>query len=174
MNFLDLTLPIFEGMPVYPGDPEVELEQVQTFEKDEWNMKRIHMNGHDGTHVNTPIHCTKNGKTLDDYTIEDFCGACLLYKEPTDLNMDKGLIFADQNITMELAKAIIKAGPPFIGLSSAFEFDEEVEKYLLENEIICFERIANTEKLPQSFYFHGAPLSIVKGDGSPIRAYAVF
>ena len=74
---------------------------------------------------------------------------------------------------MELAKIIVEKKPKFVGLSSNFEFDEEVERFLLENEIICFERFANTEKLPKRFFFHGAPLKIKNGDGSPIRAYAI-
>ena len=73
---------------------------------------------------------------------------------------------------MDLAQVIVKKRPPFIGLSSEFEIDEDVEKNLLKNDIICFERLANTENLPKSFFFHGAPLKIKEGDGSPVRAYA--
>ncbi len=56
MKIIDLTVPIYTGMPVYPGDPEVDIEQVQTVENDEWNMKRLHICSHDGTHINAPSH----------------------------------------------------------------------------------------------------------------------
>ena len=56
-------------MSVYPGDPEVDIEQLQTIDKDGWNMKRIHISSHDGTHVNAPIHCSEDGKSLDDYEV---------------------------------------------------------------------------------------------------------
>lgn len=173
MKVIDLTLPIYKGMPVYPGDPEVEIEQVHTFEAGGWNMKRLHINGHDGTHVNASIHCTSDGKTLDDYTIEEFCGDCVLYEELEDIQSNHGVIFTKQNINMELAEIIVERRPTFVGQSAEFEFDEAVEQFLLQNDIICFERLANTEKLPKKFFFHGVPLAIKEGDGSPIRAYAV-
>lgn len=174
MNIIDLTLSIHNGMPVYPGDPEVSIEQLQILKKDGWNMKRIHMNGHDGTHVNVPVHCKDDGKTLDDYKIEDFYGVCVIYDDISDIKPEQGVIFTNNNITMELAKKIVKRKPKFIGLSSVFEVDEEIEKYILKNDIVFFEHLANTDKLPKKFIFHGVPLRIKKGDGSPIRAYAIF
>ncbi len=173
MKFIDLTLPMYSGMLVYPGDPEVEIEQLQTLEKDGWNMKRFHINGHDGTHVNVPVHCKSNGKTLDDYKIQDFCGDCVIYKTPQDINSDQGVIFTQQ-INMELAQIIVEKCPKFIGLSFKFEMDITVEKFLLQSDILCFEQLANTERLPPKFFFHGTPLKIKKGDGSPIRAYAIY
>jgi len=172
MKIIDLTLPLFSGMPVYPGDPEVEIQQLQTLGKDGWNMKRVHINGHDGTHVNVPQHCKNDGKTLDDYEIQDFCGECVLYETLEDIQSDQGVIFR-QEITMDLAQVIVKKKPPFMGLSSEFEINEGVEKILLQNNILCFERLANTGNLPKKFFFHGAPLKIKEGDGSPVRAYAI-
>lgn len=172
MKIIDLTLPIYSGMPVYPGDPEAKIEPLQTLEKDGWNMKRLHINSHDGTHVNTPIHCQKEGKTLDNYSLKDFCGECILYNSSEDIHSDTGVIFTQQ-ITMDLAKKIVEKTPPFIGISAEFEIYETVEKFLLQNDILCFERLANTSQLPKRFFFHGAPLKIKKGDGSPVRAYAI-
>lgn len=79
MKIIDLTLPIQTGMPVYPGDPEASIELIQTVEKDGWNMRRIQMNSHDGTHVNAPVHAFSGEKTLDDYSLESFCGKACIY-----------------------------------------------------------------------------------------------
>ncbi len=174
MKIIDLTLPIFEGMQLYPGDPEIHIEQIFTIENEGWNMKRFHMNGHDGTHVNVPIHCKKEGKTLNDYNIQDFCGECTLFEDLQDIIPSKGVIFAHMNITREMAEVIIARKSRFVGLSSDFEFNEHVEKFLLNNDILCFEKLANTKKLPKQFFFHGAPLKIQDGDGSPVRAYAIY
>ena len=170
MKIIDLTLQIHEGMSVYPGDPKVEIAQIQTLNKHGWNMKRIHINGHDGTHVNMPIHCVKNGKTLDDFKIENFCGDCVLYNDDLDIQKDVGVIFKKQ-INMRIAELIVKIKPKFVGLS--IEIDEELEKYLLKHEIILFERLINVDKLPSKFIFYGVPLTIKNGDGSPIRAFAI-
>lgn len=160
-------------MPVFPGDPEVVIEQQQTFEKDGWNMKRVNINLHDGTHLNVPIHGTKEGRILDSYSIEDFIGKCTIYKKAEDIQNGIGIIFSDQNINLDIAKIIIKNKPKFVGLSSKFEFDVDIEKLLLEKGIISFERLSNTNKLPSEFTFYGVPLKIKDGDGSPVRAFAI-
>ena len=173
MQVIDLSQPLFGGMDVYPGDPEVVIKQQQTFKKDGWNMKRLQVNLHDGTHVNVPIHGTKNGHTLDFYKVTDFIGKCKIYRNLDDIQKGIGIIFTKQNIDWEMAKIITEKNPKFVGLSARFEFDEEIERYLLEQGIISFERLTNIEKLPDEFTFYGVPLKIKDGDGSPIRAFAI-
>ena len=160
-------------MPVYPGDLEASVNLIQTLRKDGWNMHRIEMNAHDGTHVNVQIHGVENGKSLDDYPLERFCGPARIYNPLIQMNKDEGIIFRDQNLDKEIAKRIKTAKPRFVGLSSKFEFDVDIEKDLLNEDIILFERIANTEHLPETFYFYAMPLKIKEGDGSPVRAFAV-
>lgn len=173
MKIIDLTLPMHTGMPVYPGDPEASIELIQTIENDEWNMRRIQINSHDGTHVNAPIHCVTKGKTLDDYSLEAFIGPAKIYKEGRNIDSDTGVIFRDHNIDRQLADWILEKRPHFVGLSSEYEVDTDIEKEFLANDIILFERLANTESLPDEFTFYGVPLKIKEGDGSPVRAFAV-
>ncbi|MDA9129055.1 cyclase family protein [Candidatus Gracilibacteria bacterium] len=173
MKIIDLSGEIYSGMPVFPGDPDVQIDQECTIENDEWNMKRIHINSHDSTHVNVPIHSKTGGKALDEYRINDFIGVARMYSSDEDIRSDEGLIFHEIDITWEVAQKIIDVNCPFIGLPSKFEFDIEIEKFLLKHDIISFERLENTHMLPKKFFFHGAPLKIREGDGSPVRAYAV-
>ena len=173
MKIIDLSLEISNDLPVYPGDPAVNIEQIQKYEKDGWNMKRLHINGHDGTHVNMPIHGLSVGKSLEDYKLEDFIGETVLFETIEDIKPGVGLIVAKQNIDMELAQIIADKRPKFVGLASKFEMDVNVEKFFFENDILVFEKIANTKQLPKRFIFHDVPLKIKEGDGSPIRAYAI-
>jgi kynurenine formamidase len=123
--------------------------------------------------VNVPLHATAAGKNLDDYDLGVFMGESVLYESDADIKPGVGLIFHETDISWEIAKSVVAIGPSFIGLPAKFEFDIAIERWLLERDVISFERLINTEQLPKSFYFHGAPLKVVKGDGSPIRAYAV-
>jgi len=169
-RIIDLTRPIFSGMPVYPGDPDVEIEQHETLESNGWNMKRIHMNGHDGTHVNVPIHAVAGGKTLDDYDVTDFYGPCVMYETRDDIQKDVGVIFPYEP-NEDMVEKLLEVRPLFVGCVE--EIDELVEKRLLEHKIIVFERLVHTELLPKHFTFYGVPLRIKDGDGSPVRAFAV-
>ena len=174
MKTIDLSTQLHTGMPVFPWDLEVSIETIQTIENDDWNMKRIQINSHDGTHVNVPIHSKTWGKTLDDYSIDHFIWPARLYESYDDIQPGVWIIFDKINITMEIAKKIIEIRPSFIRLPSKFEFDLNIERYLLEHDIISFERLENTDQLPKSFMFYWVPLKIQHWDGSPVRAFAVY
>ena len=137
-------------------------------------MTRFTLNTHDATHVNAPIHSKKWGKTLDDYTLDDFMGEAITFEKLEDIQTGIWIIFWKENISQDIAKVIVKVRPKFVWLSSSFEFDLEVEKYLLENDIISFERLENTHLLPKKYMFYWIPLKIKDGDGSPVRAFAQF
>jgi len=172
MKIIDLTLPLYNGMPVYPGDLEIEIELIQNFKETAWNMRRIHMNLHDGTHINLPIHGLAEGKSLNDYEVDDFIGESYLYENDQSIKKDKGIIF-NQDITWENAHKIAEIRPKFVGSWAKNDIDIDIEKYFFEKDILIFERLTNTDKLPKKFIFHGVPLNIRDADGSPIRAYAI-
>ncbi len=174
MKVIDLTLPLYTGMSVYPGDPEASIELIQTIAKDGWNMRRIQINSHDGTHVNVQVHGVEASKTLDEYPLERFCGRARIYNPSVPINSEEGIIFRDQNIDMKIAEKIKTSRPRFVGLSSDFEFKLDIERDLLKEDIVSFERLANLDQLPDIFEFYGVPLKIRGGDGSPVRAFAIF
>lgn len=159
-------------MPVYPGDPEIEIKQVHSLDKEGWNLRTIFINTHIGTHVNVPLHMVKDGKTLDRYHLDNFIGESVLYRNEKDMKKGVGVIFDKDNINEKIAELIIKRRPKFVGLSEKFEFDIPLEKKLLENEVISFENLTNLKKVPKTFKFYGIPLKLEKADGSPVRAFA--
>lgn len=173
MKIIDLSQPIFDNMPVYPGDPGVIIKEIQTFEKEGWNLRNMSFTTHIGTHVNVPYHMNNAGKRLDLYDLDRFIGKTELYKTGMQYFKNKGVIFSATNITKEIADQLVAFPPKFIGLSEKQEFDIALEKILLDADIISFENLANTEKLPASFNFYGVPLNIKESDGSPVRAFAI-
>lgn len=68
-------------MPVYPGDPEVEIKQVHALAKQGWNLRTLFLNTHLGTHVNIPSHMVNGGKNLDDLSLNNFFGFSMVYKK---------------------------------------------------------------------------------------------
>ncbi len=173
MKIIDLTLPLYSGMPVFPGDPEVSIEVIQTIAKDEWEMRRLEISSHDATHVNMPSHAIVGGDNLDDYDLSHFIGDAVLFESEGDIKKDVGVIFHDHDITQEIAEIIVQRKPRFVGLSNRFEFDIKIERFLLGEGVISFERLTNTERLPKQFIFYGVPLNLPQGDGSPVRAFAI-
>ncbi|PIY68834.1 cyclase [Candidatus Roizmanbacteria bacterium CG_4_10_14_0_8_um_filter_39_9] len=173
MKIIDLSQPIFNGMPVYPGDPGVVIKEIHTLEKEGWNLRNVSFTTHIGTHVNVPYHMNNTGKRLDLYDLDRFIGKAELYTPGMKYFKNKGVTFSSTNITKEIADQLIAFPPKFIGLSEKFEFDIALEKLLLDADIISFENLTNTDKLPASFNFYGVPLNIKESDGSPVRAFAI-
>ena len=173
MKIIDLSTPIYDKMPVFPGDPEVLVSTIeQDIEGEPWYMKQLTLCTHDATHVNVPAHIVKKGKTLDDFDLSAFCGDAVLFESEDNLQEGVGVVFdAEHDFTMELAELVVTRKVPFIGLTN--DFDLAVERYTLENNIISYERLVNTDKLPKNFQFFGIPLPIAGGDGSPVRAFAI-
>ena len=172
MKIIDLSQPLYDQMPVYPGDPEVIIKEIHTIEKEGWNLRNMTLTTHIGTHVNVPYHMNASGKRLDYYSLDRFIGEAELYVEGMNFDKNKGIIFSTTNITKEITDNLIKNPPKFIGLSEKFEFDISLEKLLLDADILSFENLTNTDKLPQRFMFYGVPLRIQESDGSPVRAFA--
>ena len=74
MRFIDLSHPIRENMPLYPGTPPVRIGQLRRIETDGYREKQITFTTHTGTHVDAPAHILKNGKTLDQLPLSKFYG----------------------------------------------------------------------------------------------------
>ncbi len=173
MTIIDLTLLLTHGMSVFPGDPEVVIKEIHTLDKEGWRLRELLLTTHLGTHLNVPSHMVKQGKTLDAYELSDFIGRSVLFEEDTSWDRETGLIFTNQNIDQKICETLVNNPPKFIGLSQKFEFEIELEKKLLEHNIISYENLANTDQLPNSFTFYGIPLNMPGADGSPVRAFAV-
>lgn len=173
MKCIDLSLPLFDKMPVYPGDPEVRIEEIHKLEKEGWNLRQLTITTHLGTHVNAPYHMAKTGQTIDELSLDLFFGKAILYTPQMTFNAFTGIIFHSQNIDQKVAEKIIREKPKFVGLSDQFEMDLTIERKLCEQGIISYENLAHTDLLPNSFMFYGIPLNIKSGDGSPVRAFAL-
>jgi arylformamidase len=57
MRIIDVSVPISQSTPTYPGDPHVEIEQWAALERgDAANVSMLHFGAHTGTHVDAPAH----------------------------------------------------------------------------------------------------------------------
>ena len=74
VELLDLSVPITTGMPVYPGDPEVEAAPALTTAESGVNVLRLHMGSQTGTHVDAPFHIDDALPRLDELPLTRFTG----------------------------------------------------------------------------------------------------
>jgi len=74
MRIVDLTHPITDKMPVYPGDPAVEFTRISTVPDQDYNITDIRFGTHAGTHVDAPYHVLDGRATVDRVDLEVLIG----------------------------------------------------------------------------------------------------
>jgi len=198
MNIIDLTVPINDKTPTFPGDPKLEIKQVATIRVEGWNEKRISIGSHFSTHVDAPFHMLEEGKKLDDYPIEKFIGEAMVIDVNNQIDPDLDAIKKDdivffhtghvkemhsdnyfrQNPTfsIETAQELIAKGIKIVGLDSFSPDNEpfEVHKMLLKSDILIVENLINLDKLIGiRFMCYILPLKIMDADGAPCRVIGV-
>ena len=75
MKLIDVTLPLHEHLPTYPGTTPFALEPIKRIARgDSSNVSTIHMSAHGGTHVDAPRHFFDEGPGADALPIELLLG----------------------------------------------------------------------------------------------------
>jgi arylformamidase len=100
-KIIDVSMEVYSGMMVWPGDEGVELSRTQKIEEGAHaNLSRIACGVHTGTHVDAPFHFIPSGKTIEQLPLEILAGPAWVAAFP-----ETGRIGAD-----ELESAGIPAG----------------------------------------------------------------
>jgi len=74
---LDISMPLFEGMPAFPGDPPFSSEAVLRPERgDAYFLSRIALGTHAGTHIDPPSHFLAGAPSVDQLDLETLQGPC--------------------------------------------------------------------------------------------------
>ncbi len=85
-RFYDITLPIDEGMVIYPGNPEVGVEPVSRISQgDVANVTRLVMGSHTGTHVDAAHHFIDGAQTVDRLPLDRLIGPAVVLRIPDDV-----------------------------------------------------------------------------------------
>ena len=197
---IDLTMPLDENTPVYPGDPKPEFNRVAFYAKDGWNEHRICINTHLGTHIDAPWHMIDEGKRLSDFPIEKFVGRGLVVDVRGQEEIDDPLegirqgdivllrtdhtkkaatpeFFTDNPvISRALALRIVEKQVSIVGIDS-FGPDNppfEVHKLFFEHDILSLENLVSLDLLPQdAFQLFVFPIRLEGLDAAPCRVIAI-
>jgi len=71
---IDLSMPLDERTPFYPGDPEPRICAATTIAAHGFNVSRLELGSHSGTHCDAPFHFRANGARIDELPLERFVG----------------------------------------------------------------------------------------------------
>lgn len=82
MRIVDLSHPVTTGMPVYPGDPEVNITPALSLANDTVAVAHLSLGSHSGTHLDAPSHSIEGGRTVDEIPLELLQGEALILRAP--------------------------------------------------------------------------------------------
>ncbi len=200
-RWIDLSHPLHDGMPVYPGDDATRLGPARQMASDGYNAFRLDTGMHAGTHLDAPLHLVAGGRFIDDYPLEAFAGrGCLLdVRDETVIAMkpeyESGIpadsivllytgwdrnygtpgYYADHPVVdSELVRQLMAKRVKLLGIDapSPDRAPFTIHKLLLGNGVLILENLTNLGQLPPAgFEIFAFPLKL-RAEGSPVRAVA--
>lgn len=190
---IDISQEIFSSK-VYPGDPPPVMERVKSMEKGEgYNLTSFSMCAHNGTHVDAPFHFLKEGKTIDQISLDVFVGDCYVVRHEGDVTAEAAMEILKKAKEVEAGERIVIAGAATVTAEAAKVFAEahiklignesqtvgpedapmEVHKILLGAEVVLLEGIVLTDVCEGKYLLSAAPLNLAGADGAPCRAVLI-
>lgn len=112
-------MPVRTGGLVYPGNPEIRIEQVQAISRGAGaNVSSVYFGSHTATHVDAPKHFSDAGASVEKLPLDILVGPALVVKfddtvkaitrkdlEKKDLGIHSRLLFATRNSRLQLESA---------------------------------------------------------------------
>ncbi len=174
-EIIDITKHIRHGMDVYPGDPEVVVEEKNSISQDGFSLRKLSLSTHSGTHMDFPSHFIENGKTADDFELERFFGETAevsSFQDPIPYGV-KNILSKEGYLTEDRARMFLKNGVQLIGTvheSIEQDYPYPLHKLLLESDIIILENLELRHVEPGIYRLVVLPLKIEGAEASPCRA----
>jgi arylformamidase len=83
MRRFDVSMPLYVGMPSFPGDPDFQSHPTHSIARgDPYNLSGLTFGSHVGTHVDPPRHFLPDGPTIDEVDLEALNGPCEVVEVP--------------------------------------------------------------------------------------------
>ena len=198
MNYVDLSHPLTNQMPIYPGDTPVTFKPVPN---NSISNHLLSCNMHVGTHIDAPSHMLPGGRKLSEFPLSSFIGKGLLIDARgkktigrellTGHSLDQDSIvliytgFGDRfyekdyftsypPLEEEFAEAVTAAGVKLIGTDTCSPdyAPFTIHKLLMAHNILIAENLTNLHTLLDcQFEVIALPLSVA-ADGALARIIA--
>jgi len=99
MKIYDISVTISPNLPVWPGDPAVDLHQTDFMDKGApCNLTFLALNVHAGTHVDAPHHFMNDGRTVENLPLDALAGPAFVLHLPDSVNIVTAAILETSDI----------------------------------------------------------------------------
>jgi len=97
MPIYDVTVPLSNELPTYPGDPGIEIGNWRALAKgDSANVSVVSFGAHTGTHVDAPAHFIEGASKVESMPLDVLIGEAMVVEVPEDvLVVDEAFVTAN-------------------------------------------------------------------------------
>ena len=202
VKFYDVSLPIKEGMIVYPENPEPSIQRYSSIPQGKVNESLITMGSHTGTHVDSKLHIQNDANSVEALPLESFYGRCKVLdlthvenevhrEDLAGYKFEKGdiVLLKTRNsklgyrkfrrdfvhVKLDAAIYLVEAGVKTLGFDylSVKKFGGDDEVHdIIISNMTLFEGLNIAKVPPGEYIFLGLPLRI-DCDGAPARVILI-
>jgi len=140
MNYsqiIDISLPLHSGTIVYPGNPQIEIEELKS-ESSGSVISKITFGSHTGTHIDAQKHVVDGGQSIDQIPLETFIGNCRVI----DCTLDEGSVkfqTLQKNSIQKGERILLKTSNSGRGFETFYDdyvfVSPEASQFLAEKEV---------------------------------------
>lgn len=165
MRAIDVSMPLFEGMPAFPGDPPFVSAPVARVERgDPYNLSRLGFGSHAGTHLDPPSHFVTGAVSADALDLDVLNGAChvvgvggggrvisaehlagippgttrVLLRTANSERWERKLEFFDDYVYLgiDAARRLLRGGTRLVGIDSLSVEDDPTGRFPVHRELL--------------------------------------
>lgn len=200
-KIIDISLPVYNGMPVYKNKPEKQ-PKIETTTSGHVTESRLCLDLHTGTHIDAPLHMINDGDTFKTIRLEDLTRNvkvldltevedCITKKDllkfeiakddfllfKTKNSFDEGFNFEFIFLKADGAEYLVEKGIRGVGIDSLgverSQPEHPTHKSLFAAGIIVIEGLALKEVTEGEYFMVAAPLKLLETDAAPARVILI-
>jgi arylformamidase len=123
--YYDISLPISPVMPVWPGDPSIQIEQTSTLvDGRAINTSRLQIGTHTLTHVDAPRHIEERGLTVDRLPLDLLIGPAVVVEPRYEDNLITATDLGELGIR-GTERLLIKTPNSYLWMGGPYEFEPD-------------------------------------------------
>jgi len=192
----DISTPLNESTPVYPGDPPVRIDRLSDIASgDEFTLSNLSASLHAGTHIDAPSHFVDGGANADEIPLEALVGPAVLIAIPSPGTITASLLETlaippgaarvlfrtpegsqDTALSPDAAAMLAESGVKLVGIDrqsiAIADAEAEVHITLLTAGVVIVESLNLTAPPPGEYRLICMPLKIT-AEAAPARAVLI-
>jgi len=142
MDIYDISLPLSNDLPSWPGDPRPRIKRIHNIsEGDDSNVTHLSMTAHTGTHIDAPDHFLDSRETLDQIPLGRFIGPAQVVELPSGRDITADMI-QEADIPAHTKRILFKTRNSQLWKQGVKEFqkdfmalDEKAAEYLVSRDV---------------------------------------